>query len=74
MGVDPDLPMLEKGDMRYLVHRQIWTNIYKYQHIYMPILYGFLGLKFRLQDITETYGRLRNGKLFARFFNHSWHF
>ncbi len=29
--------------------------MYKYQHIYLPILYGVLGLKFRLQDFTDTF-------------------
>jgi hypothetical protein len=29
--------------------------MYRYQHIYLPILYGVLGLKFRIQDVTDTF-------------------
>lgn len=61
MGSDPDLPVLEEGDLRYLVERQTWKQIYKYQHIYMPLLYGFLAIKFRIQDFTDTYFSRTNG-------------
>lgn len=44
-GADPDLPETTTGDLRRLVHRQRWSSLYKYQHIYMPPLYGLLGLK-----------------------------
>jgi len=63
MGVDPDLPMAKTGDLRYLVHRQVWQNVYQWQHIYMPILYGFLAIKFRLQDFTDTYIKESNGAI-----------
>ncbi len=36
---------------------QLWALSYKYQHVYLPVLYGLLGLKFRLQDFTYTYMR-----------------
>jgi hypothetical protein len=29
--------------------------MYKYQHLYLPVAYGILGLKFRVQDITDTF-------------------
>ena len=29
--------------------------MYKYQHLYLPVLYGLLGLKFRVQDWTDTF-------------------
>eukprot|EP01125_Pyxidicula_operculata_P006087 TRINITY_DN211_c1_g1_i1.p1 TRINITY_DN211_c1_g1~~TRINITY_DN211_c1_g1_i1.p1 ORF type:complete len:445 (-),score=95.61 TRINITY_DN211_c1_g1_i1:160-1494(-) len=63
MGADPDLPMSEEGDMRYLVPRQSWLKKYQLQHLYMPILYGLLGLKFRIQDFTWTFGAQRNGPI-----------
>jgi len=63
MGSDPDLPFLESGDMRYLIKRQIWNQIYQYQHIYMPFLYGLLGIKFRIQDFTWTFINECNGPI-----------
>jgi len=63
MGSDPDLPFLIDGDLRFLVKRQIWKNSYKFQHLYMPILYGALGLKFRLQDFTWTFIAGANGPI-----------
>ena len=34
--------------MRRLVPQQVWTAVYKWQHIYMPwLLYGLLALKAR---------------------------
>jgi len=63
MSSDPDMPMLADGDLRYLVKRQTWTKLYQYQHIYMPILYGLLALKFRLQDFTWTFMSESNGAI-----------
>jgi len=61
MGVDPDMPLQKEGDMRFLVKQQLWKSIYKYQYIYMPILYGGLSLKFRIQDFTWTFLSEKNG-------------
>lgn len=44
-GADPDLPETAEGDPRRLVHRQKYASFYRYQHIYLPPLYGILGLK-----------------------------
>ncbi|KAL7687113.1 putative fatty acid desaturase, cytochrome b5-like heme/steroid binding domain superfamily [Plasmopara halstedii] len=60
-GADPDLPVDFKSDIRRIIHRQVLLPIYKYQHIYLPPLYGLLGLKFRVQDIVETFIALSNG-------------
>jgi cytochrome b involved in lipid metabolism len=46
---DPDLPVADKGDMRRLVPRQAWQALYKWQHVYLPVLYGLLGMKIRIQ-------------------------
>jgi len=54
MGADPDLPMKESGDIRRITPFQEWTGFYKYQHIWLMFLYGVLGLKFRVQDVTDT--------------------
>ncbi|CAN0020798.1 unnamed protein product [Ectocarpus fasciculatus] len=60
-GADPDLPETAEGDPRRLVHRQKNASIYKYQHLYLPPLYGILGLKFRIQDLTGTFFGKTNG-------------
>ena len=36
---------------------QAWRSFYRWQWLYLPPLYGVLGIKFRVQDIMETYGR-----------------
>eukprot|EP00755_Sulcionema_specki_P012107 Sspe_Gene.50538::Locus_28132_Transcript_2_2_Confidence_0.800_Length_1528::g.50538::m.50538 len=54
-GSDPDLPPAEEGDPRYLVKKQKWAPMYKYQHIYLPIAYGVLGLKVRYTDFLQTF-------------------
>jgi fatty acid desaturase len=62
-GADPDLPVDFKSDVRRIVYRQVLLPIYKFQHLYLPPLYGVLGLKFRVQDIFETFITLTNGPL-----------
>jgi len=54
MGADPDLPVKEQGDIRRITPFQEKIGFYKWQHVYLMILYGVLGLKFRIQDITGT--------------------
>ncbi|KAF4320033.1 hypothetical protein BBO99_00005957 [Phytophthora kernoviae] len=62
-GADPDLPVDFKSDVRRIVYRQVLLPIYKFQYLYLPPLYGVLGLKFRVQDIFETFIALTNGPL-----------
>lgn len=54
MGADPDLPMVEVGDIRRITPFQKWSGFYRWQHLYLMVLYGVLGLKFRVQDVTDT--------------------
>lgn len=63
MGADPDLPVALSGDARRLLPQQLWTGIYAYQHIYLPPLYGILGLKSRVQDIFEVFSQHTNGPI-----------
>jgi len=63
MGADPDMPVVSEGDPRRIVKRQLWTGLYKWQHVYLPPLYGILGLKFRIQDITDTFLGRTNGPI-----------
>ncbi|OQR99376.1 Delta(5) fatty acid desaturase [Achlya hypogyna] len=60
-GSDPDLPVNMDGDVRRIVDRQVFKGMYAFQHLYLPPLYGVLGLKFRIQDFTETFGSHTNG-------------
>jgi cytochrome b involved in lipid metabolism len=63
MGSDPDLPSVLEDDLRFLVKRQIWKNSYKFQYLYMPVLYGLLAIKFRIQDFTWTFFSEANGPI-----------
>lgn len=61
--IDPDLPVDMDGDARRLFKRQVMKPMYKWQHIYLPPLYGILGLKFRVQDFIGTFGSMSNGNI-----------
>lgn len=63
VGADPDLPLVLEGDIRRVSKLQKWASVYKFQHIYLFVLYGLLGLKFRVQDVTETLYKQTNGPL-----------
>eukprot|EP00164_Ancoracysta_twista_P001933 GFYU01002542.1.p1 GENE.GFYU01002542.1~~GFYU01002542.1.p1 ORF type:complete len:541 (+),score=179.67 GFYU01002542.1:233-1855(+) len=72
-GSDPDLPVSISGDIRRLVSTQLWANFYKFQHLYMPIAYGLLGLKFRVQDVTGTFlGRVNGPMRVNPIESHVW--
>lgn len=63
MGADPDLPVTEDGDIRRITPFQKWTGFYRWQHLYLLVLYGVLGLKFRVQDVTDTILDCTNGAI-----------
>jgi fatty acid desaturase len=69
---DPDLPVSMSGDIRRLVPRQAWAALYKYQHIYLPIIYGVLALRFRVQDYTDTYAMRTNGPVRVNYYDNAW--
>jgi fatty acid desaturase/cytochrome b involved in lipid metabolism len=54
MGVDPDLPIKKTGDIRRICWQQKWLPLYRFQHVYLCVLYGLLTIKYRLQDLTNT--------------------
>lgn len=39
--------VLQTGDMRRIIPRQKLSWLYRFQHIYLPIVYGLLTLKVR---------------------------
>lgn len=49
-SADPDLPVVREGDLRLIAPQQGNSWVYKYQHIWLPVLYSLLTLKSRLQD------------------------
>ncbi|CDF33627.1 polyunsaturated fatty acid desaturase [Chondrus crispus] len=63
MGADPDLPTDLAGDPRRLVQQQAWASVYRWQHLYLPPLYGILALKSRMQDLTEVFSKHTNGPI-----------
>jgi len=63
MGADPDLPVKEEGDIRRITPFQKGGALYRFQHVYLMVLYGVLGLKFRIQDVTDTILDETNGSI-----------
>jgi len=61
-SLDPDTITNEK-DIRRIKPRQKWFNWYQNQHIYVPLLYGFLGIKFRINDLVMMNTLSKNGEI-----------
>jgi acyl-lipid (8-3)-desaturase len=55
LGADPDLPQTEEGDIRRVTTLQRWASMYKFQYLYLLVLYGVLSLKSRIQDISGKF-------------------
>ncbi|CAG8584270.1 7137_t:CDS:10 [Diversispora eburnea] len=53
-GADPDV-LTHDPDIRRIKPNQRWYSRYINQHIFVPILYGFLAIKVRFQDINIAY-------------------
>ena len=62
-GTDPDVPSIQSGDLRRISKQQSTNTWYQFQYIYLCILYGLLALKFRVQDITDTFTQQMNGSI-----------
>ena len=55
-GSDPDIFTISKGpDFRRIKRCQSWFPSYRLQHIYLPIVYTFVGLKMKLEDFYTFY-------------------
>ncbi len=63
-----DLPCTKTGDVRYLVPAQVWAAAYKWQWLYLPVLYGFLGFLTRVQDVLTTWYARTSGPLRVNFY------
>eukprot|EP01041_Mallomonas_annulata_P001765 gene1765-3416_t len=59
---DPDIPKdIKDGDIRRIVKLQSWAWTSQFQVIYLPILYGLLGMAMRYADVFEVFSALKNG-------------
>jgi hypothetical protein len=34
---------------------QRWASVYAWQHVYLPLLYGFLAIKVRIEDVLSLW-------------------
>ncbi|KJE95754.1 delta-5 fatty acid desaturase [Capsaspora owczarzaki ATCC 30864] len=61
-GADPDIVTGEK-DVRRIKTTQPWYSFYYNQHVYVPMLYAFLGVKTRVQDVSIMFTLRKNGAI-----------
>lgn len=61
-GLDPDIVTTDDHpDIRRIKWTQQWMPRYLYQHVYVPLVYCFLGMKTRIQDVTIMFLIKKNG-------------
>ena len=60
------------GDVRYLVSAQQWKDIYAWQWLYLPLLYGFLAILTRIQDVMATFVDRTSGPIRVNFYGGFW--
>ncbi|KAG9303947.1 hypothetical protein G9A89_005857 [Geosiphon pyriformis] len=70
-GADPDV-MTGDPDIRRVKPSQRWYSHYLNQHIFVPILYGFLAAKVRIQDVNIIYLLKTNDHIRVNPLN-TWH-
>jgi len=68
---DPDVTT-HNPDLRRIKPHQQWHKHYRWQQIYMPILYGLLGIKFRINDVNIVFFSKMNGHVKLSPIN-TWH-
>ena len=66
---DPDIPYRVDGDLRRIVGDQSWIGVYKWQWLYLPMLYAFLALKVRVSDVTDTWLARTSGPMRVNFYD-----
>jgi len=59
---DPDV-LTHDPDLRRIKPDQQYFSYYKWQNIYMPLLYGFLMIKIRINDIKIVFISKMNGRV-----------
>jgi len=61
-SLDPDTITGDR-DIRRIKPHQKWYSWYINQHIYVPLLYGLLGIKYRINDIIMIHSLHKNGEI-----------
>jgi len=61
-SLDPDTITGDK-DIRRIKPHQKWYSWYRNQHIYVPMLYGLLGIKYRINDFIIMHSLHKNGEI-----------
>jgi len=61
-SLDPDV-CTNDPDIRRIKPSQRWYSHYKFQQVYVPILYGLLGIKYRINDMVIMFVSKTNGKI-----------
>jgi len=70
-ALDPDV-VTNEPDVRRIKPYQKWHDHYRWQVIYAPMLYGLLGIKFRISDFIILFITKKNGYIRVNPMN-SWH-
>jgi len=61
-AIDPDI-VTGDPDIRRIKPHQRWHPHYQWQQFYVPMLYGLLGIKYRINDIIIVFFSKTNGKI-----------
>jgi len=61
-AIDPDV-YTNDPDIRRIKPHQTWYNRYRMQALYVPILYGLLGIKYRINDVMILFVLKTNGHI-----------
>ena len=59
------------GDLRRHVPQQVYEGMYAYQWLYLPLLYGFLGVLTRVQDYLTTFVARTAGPIRVNYYGSS---
>jgi hypothetical protein len=54
--------------VRFLSSAQVWSYLYRFQWLYLPLLYGFLGFLTRIQDVLATWWAETSGPIRVNFY------
>jgi len=70
-ALDPDV-FTNDPDIRRIKPHQQWYNRYTMQAFYVPVLYGLLGIKYRINDLMIVFVLKTNGHIKLNPLN-TWH-
>jgi len=61
-ALDPDV-FTNDPDIRRIKPNQTWYSRYRFQAFYVPLLYGLLGIKYRINDVLIMFVSKTNGHI-----------